>query len=133
MVGISLLVVREFDDRPYVLLGQRKGSHGAGEWGTPGGHLEHGETFGQAALGELREECGDEIQVTPPRRLHVINMLDYLPKHYVDIGMLAFWMSGDPKLMEPDKCLGWLWHPMDSLPDPLFAPVYGLVEAYLVA
>lgn len=130
-VGISLLVVREFDDRPYVLLGQRKGSHGEGEWGTPGGHLEHGETFEQGALGELMEECGDEIQVTRPRLLRVTNMLDYMPKHYVDIGMLSFWKSGDPKLMEPEKCSGWTWHPADGLPSPLFAVVWSLTTAYL--
>lgn len=129
-VGISLLVVREFDGVPYILLGQRRGSHGEGEWGTPGGHLENGETFEQGALGELLEECGDEIEVTRPRFLCVTNLRQYLPKHYTDIGMVSHWVSGDPKLMEPQKCLGWTWHPIDRLPTPLFGPVENLVIAY---
>jgi len=128
--GISLLVIREFDGEPYLLLGQRKGSHGEGEWGTPGGHLENGESFEEGGLNELGEECGDEIQVTRPRFLCVTNLRQYLPKHYTDIGMVSHWTSGDPKLMEPDKCLGWTWHRLDRLPTPLFAPVENLVIAY---
>jgi len=44
-VGVSLLVVRQFEGRQHVLLGQRRGSHGEGEWGTPGGHQEFGESY----------------------------------------------------------------------------------------
>jgi 8-oxo-dGTP diphosphatase len=32
--------------------------------------------------------------------------------------------------MEPEKCTGWTWHPIDRLPTPLFAPVENLVIAY---
>lgn len=129
-VGVSLLVVREFDGEPYILLGLRKGSHGDGEWGTPGGHLENGESFEEGALSELEEECGEEIEVSFPKPLCVANLRDYLPKHYIDIGMVSHWVSGDPKLMEPGKCAGWTWHPMDRLPSPLFSAVDGIVAAY---
>lgn len=128
--GISLLVIREIEGKPNLLLGQRKGSHGAGEFATPGGHLEHGESFEWGALNELTEECGDEIGVTHPRFLCVTNLREYLPKHYTDIGMLSFWIDGEPWLMEPEKCLGWDWYPVDSLPTPLFASVENLVIAY---
>jgi 8-oxo-dGTP diphosphatase len=128
-VGISLLVTREFNGVTHVLLGQRQGSHGAGEWGTPGGHLENGETFEQAALNELLEECGPDIQVSQPRFLCTTNLRDFLPKHYVDIGMVSYWISGDPVRAEPDKCLGWLWHPINNLPAPLFPAVPDLTLA----
>ena len=130
--GISLLVIRQFEGRLHVLLGQRRGSHGEGEWGTPGGHQEFGETFEESGLSELEEECGDEITVTRPRFLCVTNLRGYLDqgKHYTDIGMVSHWVSGDPKLMEPEKCLGWTWHPIDNLPTPLFEPVENLVIAY---
>lgn len=128
--GISLLVIREFEGSPFVLLGQRHGSHGAGEWGTPGGHLENGEAFEQGALNELTEECGPSLKVTVPRFLCVTNLREYLPKHYTDIGMVSHWVDGDPQLMEPEKCLGWTWHPIDRLPAPLFAPVRNLVVSY---
>lgn len=130
--GISLLVIRQIDGREHVLLGQRAGSHGADQWGTPGGHQEFGELFEETALNELKEECGDQFEVTYPRFLCVTNLREYLidGKHYTDIGMVAHWVDGDPMLMEPDKCLGWSWHPIDRLPTPLFAPVENLVLAY---
>lgn len=131
-VGVSLLVVREFDGDPYVLLGQRKGSHGEGEWGTPGGHQEFGERYETTALSELAEECGPDLKVTHPRYLCTSNLTAYtsIGKHYTDVGFVSHWLSGNPELMEPEKCLGWSWQPMDKLPDPLFAAVENLVIAF---
>ena len=39
-VGIGVMIQNEKGE---VLLGLRQGSHGAGEWSFPGGHLEFGE------------------------------------------------------------------------------------------
>jgi 8-oxo-dGTP diphosphatase len=41
LVGIGVTVVRDGT----VLLGRRLGSHGAGEYSTPGGHLDYLESF----------------------------------------------------------------------------------------
>lgn len=125
-VGVSLLVVR--GDK--ILLSRRKGSHGAGQYGTPGGHLENGESFSACALRELEEECGPGLKVTDPRPLCVTNLRDYLPKHYVDMGMVAHWISGEPETMEPEKAENWGWHPIGWLPVPYFTAVESLVIAY---
>lgn len=130
-VGLSLLVLKPHGTSYKALLSARKGSHGADEYGTPGGHMEHGETFEEGALRELAEECGDDFLVTQPQFLCVSNVLDYLPKHYVDIGMVAHWVSGEPVQMEPEKAGPWGWYPLDDLPSPLFAVVDSLVEARL--
>lgn len=131
MVGISLLIVDEFDpDRPRVLLGKRKDSHGEGLYGTPGGHQENGESYEEAAWRELVEECGSSIMITRPRFLCVTNLTSYLPKHYTDIGMIARIQGGMPANTEPDKCEGWEWHPLDKLPTPRFGAVDNLVIAY---
>lgn len=127
LVGVGLLVVKN----DHVLLGRRKGAHGEGEYSGPGGHMEFGETFEDTALQELAEECGPGLKVTMPRVLCVSNMRDYLDegKHYVDVGMIAYWVSGEPQNMEPDKLAGWEWHPLDRLPDNRF----GCVDNYVIA
>ena len=54
-VGVGVLVRDGAGD---VLLGLRRGSHGAATWGLPGGHLEPGETIAACAARETLEETG---------------------------------------------------------------------------
>lgn len=131
-VGISILIVDEFagNDGPRVLLGKRSGSHGEGQYGTPGGHLENGESYEEAAWRELREECGSSITVAAPKFLCVTNLRAYLPKHYTDIGMIMRFQGGLPFNAEPTKCAGWEWHSISRLPTPRFGAVDNLVIAY---
>lgn len=57
-VGIGLAVVKYTVNGMYFLLGERKGSHGAGEWALPGGHMEYMESWQNVAARELAEEAG---------------------------------------------------------------------------
>jgi 8-oxo-dGTP diphosphatase len=102
-----------------LLLGKRRGSHGAGEYACPGGHLEHLESFQTCAAREVLEETG--IEIGPLRFLRVQNATQYAPKHYVDLAFVAEWKSGDPEVREPDKVDRWDWYALDNLPSPLFA------------
>ena len=113
-VGVGVMILK---DRK-VLLTKRKGSHGAGEYSFPGGHLEYMESFENCAIRETREECGIEIQNI--RFLYVTNVRKYAPKHYVHIGLVAEWKSGDPKILEPEKAEEWRWYDLGDLPEPLF-------------
>lgn len=122
-VGIGVMVFKE----NRVLLGKRKGSHGEGEYAWPGGHLEYMESIIEAAEREVREEAGIEIQNI--RLLRVLNFKDYAPKHYLDIGLIADWKSGEPKVLEPNKCESWGWYDIDNLPKPLFAALPTYFEA----
>ena len=45
-VGIGVIILKDGK----VLLGKRKGSHGAGEYAFPGGHLEYMESFDVALV-----------------------------------------------------------------------------------
>jgi 8-oxo-dGTP diphosphatase len=123
LVGICVVVVK--DGR--VLLGKRKGSHGADEYACPGGHLEHLESFADCAAREVMEETG--LAIGPVRFLRVLNLTHYAPKHYVDIAFAADWQSGEPEVREPDKVDSWAWYPLDALPSPLFATVPTALEA----
>lgn len=129
-VGVSLLVVM---DGERMLLGQRRGSHGFGEWGTPGGHQEHGETYEETALRELAEECGPGLRVTHPRFLCVTNLRHYVAdsgRHYTDVALVSHWLSGDPVVMEPEKCAEWRWVDLNAVHVRAFAVVPNLQEAY---
>ena len=115
LVGISVLVMKE----GRLLLGKRKGSHGAGEYACPGGHLEHMESFQGCAAREVLEETGIEIGLL--RFLRVMNATQYAPKHYVDLAFVAEWKAGEPEVREADKVDRWDWYSLDDLPSPLFA------------
>lgn len=125
-VGVGIMLVKNGK----VLVGQRKTSHGAGEYAFIGGHLEHLESFEEGVLRELAEECGPQMKVKKLRLLAVINLKHYAPKHYVDICFVGEWKSGEPKVMEPEKIDNFAWYDIDKLPSPMFAadPLY--VEAY---
>ena len=102
-----------------MLLGKRKGSHGAGEYASPGGHLEYLEAFADCAVREVREETG--LEIGPIRFLRVLNVHAYAPKHYVDLAFAADWVGGEPVVCEPDKIDRWDWYDLAYLPSPLFA------------
>ncbi len=123
-IGVGVMI---FKDNK-ILLGKRKGSHGAGEYTWPGGHMEYMESFEQTIRRETKEETGLEIENV--KFLRLLNLKAYAPKHYVDILMTADWKSGEPKVLEPNTCEGWDWYNINNLPEPLFKAVYSGVEAH---
>jgi 8-oxo-dGTP diphosphatase len=108
-VGIGVAILRRTNKGEQVLLGKRKGSHGEGQWAFPGGHLEYMESFEDCALREISEEVGPDFKVYDLDVCAVTNLKDYAPKHYIDIGMVARYVSGEPQVMEPDKVSEWRW------------------------
>jgi 8-oxo-dGTP diphosphatase len=112
-VGIGVMIFKNGK----VLLGKRKGSHGAGEFAFPGGHLEYMESFEDCAKRETMEEAG--ITIKNIKFLCTSNIIAYKPKHYVDVGIIADWESGEPKVLEPEKRESWDWFDIDKIPEPL--------------
>jgi 8-oxo-dGTP diphosphatase len=123
-VGIGVFIIKDGK----VLLGQRKSVHGDGEYAPPGGHMEYMESFEEVVKREVQEEVGIEIKNI--QFLCLMNVQAYAPRHYVNVGFTAEWESGEVRNMEPDKCLGWDWYDIESLPQPLFATVLTYAEAY---
>ncbi|HDQ22814.1 MAG TPA: NUDIX domain-containing protein [Candidatus Uhrbacteria bacterium] len=114
-VGIGVMILNEQNQ---VLLGLRQGSHGAGEWSFPGGHLEFGETVFETAKREVKEETG--LNVIPMEIISVADEMRYIAtddKHYLNIGVRADYQGGEPKIMEPDKCTKWGWFDLNNLPN----------------
>ncbi|NND89827.1 MAG: NUDIX domain-containing protein [Granulosicoccus sp.] len=124
-VGIGVILVREGK----VLLGKRRGAHGAGTWALPGGHLDEGETIDQCAIREVMEETG--MQVTsirhgcfngngfPERARYYITL-------FVEAGPDDF--TGEPVNTEPHRNEGWDWFEWHAMPAPLFPPLQDLIS-----
>lgn len=123
-VGIGVMIMKDGK----VLMHRRKGAHGEDTYAWPGGHMEYMESFENCAKRETMEEAG--IEITNIRFLRLMNLKDYAPKHYVDVGLVADWKSGEPRMMEPDKGDDWCWYDLDNLPQPLFATIPSYIEAY---
>ena len=122
-VGVGVIVIR---DRR-ILLHRRKNAHGAGTWSCPGGHLEFGESWEECARREVMEEAG--IRIRNIRFGTATNdIFEKEGKHYITIFMLADWESGEPAVLEPDKCGGWEWVEWGQLPKPLFLPLINLLK-----
>lgn len=122
VVGVQVIVF----DHEAILLGQRQNSFGAGTWGLPGGHLEFGESFEDAAARELVEETG--LVARELRTIRPINT-PYERTHYVQIAVEVLRYDGVPEIKEPDRCSGLDFFPMTKLPTPLFPPSVDLVES----
>lgn len=114
-VGIGVMVERDGK----VLLGRRKGAHGAGTYGWPGGGLEFGEPLINAVRREAREEAG--IEVVDFELICISNVVDY-GRHYLDLEFRVKNFTGEPLLCEPQTIESWAWYALDALPEPLFAP-----------
>jgi 8-oxo-dGTP diphosphatase len=95
IVGVGAVVVKEGQ----VMLVRRANAPNQGQWSIPGGTVELGETLAQAAVREVREECGVEIE--PGEVLSTFDLIQRDEKgrilyHYVLIDLLARYVSGEP-------------------------------------
>ncbi|GHB71402.1 MULTISPECIES: NUDIX domain-containing protein [Streptomyces] len=113
-----------------LLLSQRGGPYGYGQWHLPSGKLEHqqNETPAEAASRELREETGLDADPETMTLRHTVihHQGDGTPDR------LGFFFettkyAGDVVNREPDKCLALRWFAEHDLPDNLIPyPAVGL-------
>lgn len=121
-IGISVIIKRDGK----ILLGKRKGSQGTGTWGIPGGHLEFGEKVSECAKREVLEETGLDIKNVSEIKTTTEDFFEVEQKHYITLYVFADYISGEAKIMEPNKCTEWGWFGWDNLPEPLFLIIKNL-------
>lgn len=117
LVGVGVLIFKA----GRILLGKRRNSHGENTYAPPGGHLEWFESPFDCAKREVMEETGltiNHLQKGPWTN----DIFSEEDKHYMTSFVFAS-TDGEPKCLEPDKCLGWQWFSVDDLPSPLFLPL----------
>ena len=122
-IGVGVLL---FSDGK-LLLGKRSGSHGAGTWGLPGGHLEPGEEVSDCAIRETQEETG--LIVSDIRHVDFTNdLFEADKKQYITLFVEAKSFTGTVKRLEPEQCKEWRWFSASELPDTLFKPLQTLFD-----
>lgn len=125
--GVGVIVLKD----NLVLIGKRKGSHGAGIYAFPGGHIDFDDTS-LAVCGEreVMEETGIVCRVFSPDRFREELFTTYGKMSedgnaiYVTVYLVAEFVHGNVtnicgkqtvKPLEPDKCDVWEWVTLSQL------------------
>ena len=94
-----------------------------GHWAcAAAGHVEAGESVFDAAVREAAEEMGVGVlpaDLAPLTVLHRTNGSAAPLAQRVDFFFSTTRWSGEPRIMEPDKCADLAWFDLDSLPTPM--------------
>ena len=48
-------------------------------------------------------------------------------KHYITLYLISKFETGEPKVLEPDKCAEWIWMKLSEIPKPQFKPLENLL------
>jgi 8-oxo-dGTP diphosphatase len=130
--GIGVMLLRDGK----ILLGKRnedpeKASsalNGAGTWTMPGGKLDFGESFEDAARRETMEETGIALKDI---KVIAVNNNKSDSAQFVTVGLVSESFEGEAKAMEPDEITEWKWFELDKLPKPMYFPSAKIVKNYL--
>jgi len=119
---IAVLILHE----EQVLLGKRSGEPGMGKWATPSGYIEYEDDFLTAAVREVREETGLEVEIESI--LNVSSSFMAPEYHFLDVYLLARVVSG--AAMAGDDMEEVAWFPLAGpFPDLAFAEDADVLEA----
>jgi len=105
-----------------VLLQLRRGTGYMDEhWAAAAaGHVERGETVLEAAAREVHEEVGvTDVRLTPACAMQRTGASGEPIDERVDYFFTSSSWSGEPRILEPQKCADMRWFPLEELPDPV--------------
>jgi 8-oxo-dGTP diphosphatase len=106
-VGVGAIII---DQSGRLFLSKRgpAAKNERGLWEFPGGSVEFGEKMSAALRREMQEEFGIEIQVG-----ELLDVVDHIlpveKQHWISPTFICKIVSGQPGILEPEKCseIGW--------------------------
>lgn len=116
-VGVGAIIV---NDSNQLFLARRgeKAKNERGCWEFPGGSVEFGETLADALKREMREEYDVEIEVGA-----LLDVVDHIlleeNQHWVSPTFICRILAGEPRIVEPEKCVEIGWFSPEDVPEPL--------------
>lgn len=116
------LLLREHNGKREILLHRRYHTgYMDGKWDIAGsGHVDEDETARQALARECREELGIRVRPEDAEFTHVCHRLGKEgDRTYYDLYFFVRAYEGTPAIMEPNKCDGLDWFPLDALPEDM--------------
>jgi 8-oxo-dGTP pyrophosphatase MutT (NUDIX family) len=125
--------VREEDGRQQVLLQLRQGTgYMDDHWAAAAaGHVEQGESVFEAAAREAAEELGvTDLELTPLCAMHRTGRTGDPIDERVDYFLLATSWSGEPRIIETDKCADLRWFGLHDLPTPVVPHELQVLEGF---
>lgn len=112
----DIVILSRIGGRLHVLLARRALEPEKGKWTVPGGHVDKGETFDEAAPRELEEETG--ISDVELHRIDVFDRPDRDPRYRtITVAYACMIDNDDFKLSATREATGFKWFPVDNLPE----------------
>ena len=145
-IGVVVFLYNRDDE---ILIGKRKGSHGAGTWSLPGGKVERkGDSgTGLVSLEDPLARVSDELEEEAGIRLHPsrFSAREWMSHSWQDptkgqqkwitlFTEASLYQNVAARVMEPDKCEEWRFvSPMEMQCDyPLFHPLENYLKRFPV-
>lgn len=120
---VSVLVI----SKQKILLGKRLGEPGRGKWALPSGYIEFEDDFLSAAIREVKEETGLDVEINS-----ILNVQSaFLPPefHFLGIYLLADVIGGDLHPQDDLEDVNW-FSLSEPLPELAFPPDVDLIQKY---
>jgi 8-oxo-dGTP diphosphatase len=126
-----VIFLRRIGDDDQILLQLRQNTgYMDGHWATAAaGHIERGESVFEAAAREATEELGiTDLETAPLCAMHRTGATGDPIDERVDYFLLATSWSGEPRIIEADKCADLRWFGVHDLPSPVVPHELKVIE-----